>query len=67
MIAVDPVWNGARMGVSELENIKGLVMIEEPIIVHQLQKRKLSDLLRICRKKYRQERVPFLMLKVLAL
>jgi len=67
MIVVDPVWNGARMGVSELENIKGLIMIEEQIIVHQLQKRRLLGLLRICQKKYQQERVPFLTLKVLAL
>lgn len=44
MIVVDPVWNGARMGVSELGNIKGLVMIEEQITVHQLQKRKQLDL-----------------------
>lgn len=67
MIVVDPVWNGTRMGVLELENIKGLVMIEEQIIVHQLQKRRPLDLLRICQNQYQQERVPFLMLKVLAL
>ena len=67
MIVVDPVWNGTRMGVLELENIKGLVMIEEQIIVHQLQKRRPLDLLRICQNQYHQERVPFLMLTVLAL
>lgn len=67
MIVVDPAWNGARMEVSELENIKALVMIEEQIIVLRLLKRKPSDLLRIYQKKYSQERVPFLTLKVLAL
>lgn len=55
------------MGVSELENIKASVVTEEQIIVHQLQKRKPLDLLRICQGKYQQERVPFLMLRVLAL
>lgn len=54
------------MGVSELENIKASVVIEEQIIVHQLQKRKPLDLLRICQK-YQQEMAPFLTLRVLAL
>ncbi len=67
MIVVDPVWNGARMGVSELEHIEELVTIEELTIVHQLQKRRLLDLLRICQRKYQQERVLFLILRVLDL
>lgn len=47
MIVVDPVWNGARMGVSELGSTKVSVMIEEQTTAHQWQKRRLLDLLRI--------------------
>lgn len=50
MTVVDPVWSGVKMEVSEPLCIKELSMNEGQITVHQLQKRRLLGLQKVCQK-----------------